>query len=181
MQERKGIIKGRCSTGVSIQDKRQAWEEIAQAMNTAFPQIQHTVLDCNKKWENLLAKSREEIKRHKRQADTGLSNEQFSTVTQLVISVMKLSEIVQQDKDESPKSESMETQQNRSDEEQHHHTMDHDFNSKHPLTNVPATSDPPSSAKKQCRFAREDGLGNVCTKKTGCCPQAARGILHTQN
>lgn len=71
MQERKGIIRGRCSTGVSILDKRQAWEEIAHAINTAFPQMQRTGSDCNKKWENLLAKSREEIKRQKRQAGTG--------------------------------------------------------------------------------------------------------------
>lgn len=71
MQEKKNIIRGKCSTGISIQDKRQAWEEIAQAINTAFPQIQRTVSDCNKKWENLLAKSREEIKRQKRQAGTG--------------------------------------------------------------------------------------------------------------
>lgn len=79
MQERKDIIRGKCSTGVSIQDKRQAWEEIAQAINAAFPQIQRTVSDCNKKWENLLAKSREEIKRQKRQAGTGEENLHFIT------------------------------------------------------------------------------------------------------
>lgn len=77
LQERKGVIRGKCSTGVSIQDKRKAWEEIAQAINTAFPQIQRTVSDCNKKWENLLAKSREEIKRQKRQAGTGEETQLF--------------------------------------------------------------------------------------------------------
>lgn len=71
MQEKKAKIRGKCSTGVSAQDKRQAWEEIAQAINTTFPQIQRTISDCNKKWENLLAKSREEIKRQKRQTGTG--------------------------------------------------------------------------------------------------------------
>ncbi|XP_038551962.1 myb/SANT-like DNA-binding domain-containing protein 4 isoform X2 [Micropterus salmoides] len=114
MQERKDIVRGKCSTGVSIEDKRQAWEEIAQAINTAFPQVQRTVSDCNKKWENLLAKSREEIKRQRRQASTdGLSHEQFSTVTQVVISVMNLSDMLQQDRDDSSISELAETQQDR--------------------------------------------------------------------
>lgn len=71
MHEKKAIIRGKCSTGVSTQDKRQAWVEIAQAINTSFPQIQRTVSDCNKKWENLLAKSKEEIKRQKRLSGTG--------------------------------------------------------------------------------------------------------------
>lgn len=79
MEERKEIIRGKCSTGISIQDKRQAWEEIAQAINNAFPQIQRTVSDCNKKWENLIAKSREEIKRQKRQAGTGEENGHFAS------------------------------------------------------------------------------------------------------
>ena len=78
MQERKDIIRGKCSTGVLIMDKRQAWEEIAQHINSAFPQIKRTVSDCNKKWENLLAKSREEIKRQRRQAQsTGEEHLQF--------------------------------------------------------------------------------------------------------
>lgn len=79
IQDKKEIIRGKCSTGVSIQDKRQAWEEIAQALNEAFPQIQRTVSDCNKKWENLIAKSREEIKRQKRQAGTGEENGHFAS------------------------------------------------------------------------------------------------------
>lgn len=79
MEERKEIIRGKCSNGISIQDKRQAWEEIAQAINNAFPQMQRTVSDCNKKWENLIAKSREEIKRQKRQAGTGEENGQFAS------------------------------------------------------------------------------------------------------
>ncbi|XP_030276407.1 myb-related transcription factor, partner of profilin-like isoform X3 [Sparus aurata] len=115
MQEKKNIIRGKCSTGISIQDKRQAWEEIAQAINTAFPQIQRTVSDCNKKWENLLAKSREEIKRQKRQAGTeDLSLEQLSTVTQVVISMMNLSNMLQQQREASSVSELVETQHNRS-------------------------------------------------------------------
>lgn len=80
MQERKEVIRGKCSSGVSIQDKRQAWEEIAQSINIAFPQIQRTVSDCNKKWENLLAKSKEEIKRQRRQ---GLSGEEQAVTQQI--------------------------------------------------------------------------------------------------
>ncbi|KAM9361597.1 uncharacterized protein ABDE67_022651 [Symphorus nematophorus] len=152
MQERKGIIRGKCSTGVSIQDKRQAWEEIAQAINAAFPQIQRTVSDCNKKWENLLAKSREEIKRQKRQAGTeGLSLEQLSTVTQVVISVMNLSNMLQQDGENSSVSEFVETQQNSCDEDGNDHTIDGRFSNKHPLTelDLPTYPDPSTSPADQ--------------------------------
>ncbi|XP_044205354.1 uncharacterized protein LOC122980953 [Thunnus albacares] len=138
MQERKDIIRGKCSTGVSIQDKRQAWEEIAQAINNAFPQIQRTVSDCNKKWENLLAKSREEIKRQKRQASAGegLSLEQLSTVTKLVISVMNLSDILQQDREDSPTLQLMENQQNSCDKNGSDHTVGERFADKHQLTDL---------------------------------------------
>ncbi|XP_045884441.1 myb/SANT-like DNA-binding domain-containing protein 4 [Micropterus dolomieu] len=150
MQERKDIVRGKCSTGVSIEDKRQAWEEIAQAINTAFPQVQRTVSDCNKKWENLLAKSREEIKRQRRQASTdGLSHEQFSTVTQVVISVMNLSDMLQQDRDDSSISELAETQQDSRDEDGHDHNIDERFTNKHPLRELelptyPNPSTPPT-------------------------------------
>ncbi|XP_019736684.1 uncharacterized protein LOC109522498 isoform X3 [Hippocampus comes] len=63
VRERKEVIRGKCTTG--LYDKRQAWDEITQNINSAFPQMQRTVSDCSKKWENLLAKSREEIKRQK--------------------------------------------------------------------------------------------------------------------
>ncbi|XP_040890626.1 myb/SANT-like DNA-binding domain-containing protein 4 isoform X2 [Toxotes jaculatrix] len=135
MQERKDIIRGKCSTGVSIQDKRQAWEEVAQAINIAFPQIQRTVSDCNKKWENLLAKSREEIKRQKRQAgkDEGLSLEELSTVTQIVISVMNLSDMLQQDREDSSVSELVETKQNSCDKDGNDPTTDERITNKRPL------------------------------------------------
>lgn len=74
LQERKEAIRGKCGIEVSIQDKRQAWKQVAQSINNVFPQIHRTVYDCNKKWENLLAKSKVEIKRQKRQAGTGEEN-----------------------------------------------------------------------------------------------------------
>ena len=43
----------------------------------------------------------------------GLSLEQLSTVTKLVISVMNLSDILQQDREDSPTLQLMENQQNR--------------------------------------------------------------------
>lgn len=159
MQERKDIIRGKCCTGVSIQDKRQAWEEISQAINTAFPQIQRTVSDCNKKWENLLAKSREEIKRQRRQAGIeGLSLEQFGTVTQVVISVMKLSDMLQQDRKDSSVSELVETQLNSCDENGNEHTIDERFSNKHPLRELelPAYPDPSTSPAKQKTAASTD-------------------------
>ncbi|XP_059184927.1 myb-related transcription factor, partner of profilin-like isoform X2 [Centropristis striata] len=145
MQEKKDIIRGKCSTGVSIQDKRQAWEDIAKAINTAFPQIQRTISDCNKKWENLLAKSREEIKRHRRQVGTGLSLEQFSTVTQVVISVMNLSDMLQQDKKDSSVLEMVKTQQNSCDENGNEHTVDEQFSQ----MELPVYLDPSTSPVEQ--------------------------------
>lgn len=63
IQKKQNIVRGKPSTGVYFQDKRLAWKEIVQAINEAFPHVQRTVHDCNKKWENLLAKARVEIKR----------------------------------------------------------------------------------------------------------------------
>ena len=65
IEERKEIIRRKCSAGVTSLAKRQAWEEIAHTINIGFPQYQRTVADCTKKWENLLAKSRNEIKRQR--------------------------------------------------------------------------------------------------------------------
>ena len=65
IEERKEIIRRKCSAGVTSLAKRQAWEEIAQTINIGFPQYQRTVADCTKKWENLLAKARNEIKRQR--------------------------------------------------------------------------------------------------------------------
>lgn len=130
VQEKKNIIRGKCSTGVSTLDKRNAWEQIAQNINTNFPHLQSTVSDCNKKWENLLAKTRQEIKQQKRlvgagensllfvsntnllswafnnmfinttQLDfsptEGMSLKDFGAVTQIVISVMNLSGVLQE-------------------------------------------------------------------------------------
>ncbi|XP_019736683.1 uncharacterized protein LOC109522498 isoform X2 [Hippocampus comes] len=108
VRERKEVIRGKCTTG--LYDKRQAWDEITQNINSAFPQMQRTVSDCSKKWENLLAKSREEIKRQKMHTDDDLSLDQFSALTQIVISVMNPS-VLQQDEDSQP-FDLVESQQN---------------------------------------------------------------------
>ncbi|RVE72552.1 hypothetical protein OJAV_G00039910 [Oryzias javanicus] len=91
IQKKQNIVRGKQSTGVSFQDKRIAWKEIVQAINEAFPQVQRTVSDCNKKWENLLAKAREEIKRQSNKEEEMLF-EKLSAVTQIVISVLNLPE-----------------------------------------------------------------------------------------
>ncbi|XP_023811030.1 uncharacterized protein LOC101155681 [Oryzias latipes] len=91
IQKKQNIVRGKQSTGVSVQDKRHAWKEIVQAINDAFPQVQRTVSDCNKKWENLLAKAREEIKRQSNKEEEMLF-EKLSAVTQIVISVLNISE-----------------------------------------------------------------------------------------
>ncbi|KAM8757994.1 uncharacterized protein AB9X84_010613 isoform 1-T3 [Acanthopagrus schlegelii] len=180
MQEKKNIIRGKCSTGVSIQDKRQAWEEIAQAINIAFPQIQRTVSDCNKKWENLLAKSREEIKRQKRQAGTeDLSLEQLSTVTQVVISMMNLSNMLQQHREASSVSELVETQHNSCDEDGNDHTeLDLPTypnpstplaEQKFTLTNIPTSLAVQFSAHRAAGFAASaEPLDTPCAASPRC-------------
>ncbi|XP_041836993.1 uncharacterized protein si:dkey-6e2.2 [Melanotaenia boesemani] len=145
MQEKKEIIRGKYSTGVSIQDKRQAWEEIVQTINAAFPQVQRTVSDCNKKWENLLAKAREDIRRQKRQMNKGesLCLEQFCTVTQIVISVMNLSDMLQLEREDSSASEQMETQQNSSDKDGSYHVIYKVFANKQQMEeDLPVCPDP---------------------------------------
>ncbi|XP_068450644.1 myb/SANT-like DNA-binding domain-containing protein 4 [Clinocottus analis] len=150
MLERKDVIKGKCSSGVSLQAKRQAWEEIAQSINDAFPQFQRTVSDCNKKWENLLAKSREEIKRQRRQEGSeGSAAEQFSTVTQVVMSVVNLSDILQQDREDASISELMEAHQNS--DEGSEHRIDARYSNQHPQRELelPTYPDPSTSPAEQ--------------------------------
>ncbi|XP_024126793.1 uncharacterized protein LOC112145664 isoform X1 [Oryzias melastigma] len=91
IQKKQNIVRGKPSTGVYFQDKRLAWKEIVQAINEAFPHVQRTVHDCNKKWENLLAKARVEIKRQSNKEEEMLF-EKLSAVTQIVISVLNLPE-----------------------------------------------------------------------------------------
>lgn len=97
IEERKEIIRRKSSAGVTILAKRQAWEEIAQAINIGFPQYQRTVPDCTKKWENLLAKTRNEIKRQRMHMGEDLSLTQLSDVTQIVLSVINLSDRMDED------------------------------------------------------------------------------------
>ncbi|XP_028262549.1 uncharacterized protein LOC114436473 isoform X2 [Parambassis ranga] len=135
IQEKKDIVRGKNSTGVCIQDKRQAWEEIVQTINASFPEVQRTPADCNKKWENLLAKAREEVKRQKRQLvkDEAMPLEQFSAVTQIVISVMNLTDMLQQDKQDSSVSQLIENQQD-SNNDTTRDTIHHRITKKRPLT-----------------------------------------------
>nr|XP_057910610.1 uncharacterized protein LOC131106000 [Doryrhamphus excisus] len=130
VHERKEIIRGKCITG--LYDKRQAWEEITHTINTAFPHMQRTVSDCSKKWENLLAKSREEIKRQKMQAgaDDDLSLDQFSPLTQIAISVMNPSV---QDEDDSPSFDLIDSQQSSGDKDGSAFTTGQQLKSKHEL------------------------------------------------
>ncbi|XP_029681887.1 uncharacterized protein [Takifugu rubripes] len=135
VQEKKNIIRGKCSTGVSTLDKRNAWEHIAQNINTTFPHVQRTVSDCNKKWENLLAKTREEIKRQKRLVGAdGMSLENFSAVTQIVISVMNLSGVLQEVNDSA--AALLESQQKSCNEDGGEDTMRETFSNKHPLVEL---------------------------------------------
>ncbi|KAM8868657.1 uncharacterized protein ACB058_006231 isoform 1-T2 [Synchiropus picturatus] len=131
MQERRDVIRGKCNAGVTVIDKRQAWEEISLAINTAFPQYHRTVSDCSKKWENLLAKTREEIKRQKRQVGEveGVCLEQLSTVTRAVISVVNCAH--QQQREMSPISSLVEAEQNSCDNDGNPNTQGERFTIKH--------------------------------------------------
>ncbi|XP_057702506.1 uncharacterized protein LOC130922037 isoform X1 [Corythoichthys intestinalis] len=146
VHERKEIIRGKCTTGVY--DKRQAWDEITHTINSAFPQMERTVSDCSKKWENLLAKSREEIKRQKMQTgtDDDLSLDQFSALTQIVISVMNPS-VLQQDEEDSQPFDLVESQQNSGSKEGSMFSTGEQFKAKHEQADLvlPAyAGDPPT-------------------------------------
>ncbi|XP_061731278.1 uncharacterized protein LOC133535449 isoform X1 [Nerophis ophidion] len=144
VHERKEVIRGKCISG--LYDKRQAWEEITHTINTAFPLMQRTVSDCSKKWENLLAKSREEIKRQKMQAgaDDDVSLDQLSALTQIAISVMNPAAL-QQDEDDSTPFDIIESQHNSGDKDGTFPTGEH-LKSKHEQADpvLPGyASDPP--------------------------------------
>lgn len=141
IQKKQNIVRGKQSTGVSVQDKRHAWKEIVQAINDAFPQVQRTVSDCNKKWENLLAKAREEIKRQSNKgqetcifffkfsnivhfwlianfcffnvAEEEMLFEKLSAVTQIVISVLNISEKKMQEQKKLRDTDPAENPENR--------------------------------------------------------------------
>ncbi|XP_057702507.1 uncharacterized protein LOC130922037 isoform X2 [Corythoichthys intestinalis] len=121
VHERKEIIRGKCTTGVY--DKRQAWDEITHTINSAFPQMERTVSDCSKKWENLLAKSREEIKRQKMQT------------------------VLQQDEEDSQPFDLVESQQNSGSKEGSMFSTGEQFKAKHEQADLvlPAyAGDPPT-------------------------------------
>ncbi|XP_061788688.2 uncharacterized protein [Nerophis lumbriciformis] len=147
VHERKEVIRGKCITG--LYDKRQAWEEITHTINTAFPQMQRTVSDCSKKWENLLAKSREEIKRQKMQAgaDDDVSLDQFSALTQIAISVMNPAAL-QQDEEDSTPFDIIESQHNSGDKDGTFPTGEH-LESKHEQADpvLPGYASDPSGQK----------------------------------
>nr|XP_049590485.1 uncharacterized protein LOC125977690 [Syngnathus scovelli] len=144
VHERKEVIRGKCTSG--LYDKRQAWDEITQTINSAFPQMQRTVSDCSKKWENLLAKSREEIKRQKMHTEDDLSLNQFSALTQIVISVMNPS-VLQQDDDDSQPFDLVESQQNSGTKDGSMFTSGEQFKAKHEQADfvLPAFGADPSS------------------------------------
>ncbi|XP_051931767.1 uncharacterized protein si:dkey-6e2.2 [Hippocampus zosterae] len=152
VRERKEVIRGKCTTG--LYDKRQAWDEITHTINSAFPQMQRTVSDCSKKWENLLAKSREEIKRQKMHTgtDDDLSLDQFSALTQIVISVMNPS-VLQQDEDSQP-FDLTESQQNSGTKDGSMFSTGEQFKAKHEEVDLvlPADNADPSTTTPGQKF-----------------------------
>ncbi|XP_030271960.1 uncharacterized protein LOC115581168 [Sparus aurata] len=61
VEERKLIIKGKFSPTLTSHDKKQAWEDISNQLNTSQTFSHRSPADCEKKWYNVLSKSRSEI------------------------------------------------------------------------------------------------------------------------
>ncbi|XP_030267612.1 uncharacterized protein LOC115590188 [Sparus aurata] len=61
VEERKLIIKGKFSPTLTSHDKKQAWEDIGNQLYTSQAFSHLSPADCEKKWYNVLSKSRPEI------------------------------------------------------------------------------------------------------------------------
>ena len=61
VKERKNIIKGKFSPILTIKHKREAWRQITQALNAAFPACERHRDQVEKKWQNLLCKGKKDI------------------------------------------------------------------------------------------------------------------------
>lgn len=58
---RKNIIKGKFSPSLTSADKKKAWEDISGVLNASHITCTRSPSDCEKKWYNILSKSRTEI------------------------------------------------------------------------------------------------------------------------
>ncbi|KAK4314630.1 hypothetical protein Pmani_014081 [Petrolisthes manimaculis] len=61
IKEKKKIIKGKFSPDLTIKDKREAWQYITNSLNATFPGIHRQREQVEKKWHNLLSKSKKSI------------------------------------------------------------------------------------------------------------------------
>ncbi|KAL0964176.1 hypothetical protein UPYG_G00320240 [Umbra pygmaea] len=61
VEQRKHVIKGKFSSTLTSADKKNAWDEISRYLNTSQISCNPSPSDCEKKWYNILSKSRSEI------------------------------------------------------------------------------------------------------------------------
>lgn len=66
IRERKDTIKGKFTATLTIRHKREAWPQITEALNAAFPGRDRQKEQVEKKWQNLLCKVKKDISARRR-------------------------------------------------------------------------------------------------------------------
>lgn len=66
IEERKNVIKGKFGPNLTIKNKREAWQEITDALNAAYPRGNRSVAQVEKKWQNIASKGKNDIHARKR-------------------------------------------------------------------------------------------------------------------
>ncbi|XP_045101987.1 uncharacterized protein LOC123498696 [Portunus trituberculatus] len=65
--ERKEVIKGKFGPNLTVKHKRQAWMEVTEKLNSAFPCVRRSREQVEKKWQNLLSKGKSALSARKQQ------------------------------------------------------------------------------------------------------------------
>ncbi|XP_026882095.2 uncharacterized protein si:dkey-6e2.2 isoform X1 [Electrophorus electricus] len=86
---REDVLTGRHSCRELATTRRWAWDEIAEEISTAYPDVPRTGKECERHWFVELAKAKEAMVTHKSLSGKELA-ELINPVTKLVIEILKL-------------------------------------------------------------------------------------------
>ncbi|KAF5899341.1 myb SANT-like DNA-binding domain-containing 4, partial [Clarias magur] len=81
---REGLLTGRHSCRETATNRRWAWDEIAEEISTAYPDVPRTGKECERHWFIEQAKAREALVSQKS------PTEHINPVTKLVLEILKL-------------------------------------------------------------------------------------------
>ncbi|XP_076869884.1 uncharacterized protein LOC143521181 isoform X1 [Brachyhypopomus gauderio] len=86
---REDVLTGRHSCRELATTRRWAWDEIAEEISTAYPDVPRTGKECERHWFVELAKAKEAMVTHRSYSGKELA-EQVNPVTKLVMEIIKL-------------------------------------------------------------------------------------------